>query len=111
MKNRASRLLFILSMALVLTFPSLGFAQAVEEEPSALAMTGDLLVARPFLLAITAIGSTIYLASLPFTLVGGNSAEAAQVLVIRPAAATFVRCLGCTKVGRKRVVSVADVQE
>ncbi|PXX93268.1 hypothetical protein DIT71_00215 [Marinobacter vulgaris] len=85
----------------LLAFSSAGHAQAIDEEPSALAMTGDALLVRPALLATTIIGSAVYLVSLPFSALGGNAAEAGEVLVVGPARATFVRCLGCTRTGRK----------
>jgi hypothetical protein len=34
--------------------------------------------------------------TLPFSLLGGNPGEAAEVLVMNPGKNTFVRCLGCT---------------
>ena len=108
MKNRASKWLLMMTIVTLFAVPQYSAAQAIKENPSALAMTGDLVVARPFLLAITAVGGAVYIASLPFTLIGGNSDEAAEVLFIKPAAATFVRCLGCTKVGRKRVVKIEE---
>ena len=55
----------------------------------------------PALLATTIIGSAVYLVSLPFSALGGNAGEAGEVLVVGPAKATFVRCLGCTRTGRK----------
>jgi len=44
----------------------------------------------------------VYPVSLPFSALGGNAAEAGEVLVVGPAKATFVRCLGCTRTGRKQ---------
>lgn len=85
----------------LLAFSSVGHAQAIDEEPSALAMTGDALFVRPVLFATTIIGGAVYLVSLPFSALGGNAAEAGEVLVVGPAKATFVRCLGCTRTGRK----------
>lgn len=85
----------------LLAFSALGHARTLEETPSAAAMAGDALFARPVLFATTVVGSAIYLVSLPFSLLGGNAGEAGEVLVIRPAEATFVRCLGCTVSGRK----------
>jgi len=38
--------------------------------------------------------------SLPFTALGGNVKQAADVLVVGPAKETFVRCLGCNTAGR-----------
>jgi hypothetical protein len=111
MKSRASKVLFVMIMAILVSLPRLSFAQAVEENPSALAMVGDLVIARPFLLAITVGGTAAYIVSLPFTLAGGNSEQAAQTLVVGPAASTFVRCLGCTKPGRKKEVQISENTE
>ena len=86
---------------LTLTLPAVGSAAAIEEAPSALAMTGDALLARPVLLVMTVVGTVVYLVSLPFSALGGNAGEAADTLVIGPAQTTFVRCLGCTMGGRK----------
>ena len=71
-----------------------------EDEPSASEMVGDLLVARPVGVAITAIGAAAFVVSLPFSAIGGNLDKAAQTLVVGPARETFVRCLGCENVGR-----------
>jgi hypothetical protein len=67
-------------------------------------MAGDLVVARPLLLAATVAGSVFYVVSLPFSLAGGNALEAGDTLVVGPAMSTFVRCLGCTRSGYKRSV-------
>lgn len=109
MKQNVAKLINVVVLAVAIALPSLSYAQAVEEEPTALAMTGDL-IARPVLFAITVFGTAAYVVSLPFTLVGGNSAEAAETLVIGPAEATFVRCLGCTKSGRKEKVKVVSAE-
>lgn len=57
-------------------------------------MAGDLLVIRPLGIAATAVGSVIYVISLPFSLAGGNEEEARQKLVLDPAGYTFTRPLG-----------------
>ncbi|MEC7814814.1 MAG: hypothetical protein VX939_00965 [Pseudomonadota bacterium] len=101
MTRTISRTLVATVAACLLAFSSLGHAQAVDESPSALAMTTDAVVLRPLLLATTIVGSAVYLVSLPFSALGGNAAEAGEVLVVGPAKATFVRCLGCTRSGRK----------
>ena len=71
-----------------------------EDEPGAMAMAGDLVVARPIGAAITAVGAAVFIVSLPFTAAGGNVKKAADALVTRPARETFVRCLGCKSAGR-----------
>lgn len=82
-------------LGITLMVPWFAHAQAGAEDPSMLAMTGDLLVARPVGLVATVAGAAVFLVSLPFTLAGGNVAEAGETLVIGPARTTFVRCLGC----------------
>ncbi|HTN33939.1 MAG TPA: hypothetical protein VL091_08035 [Marinobacter sp.] len=101
MIRKISHTLMATLAACLLAFSSIGHAKAVDESPSALAMTGDALLVRPVLLATTIVGSVVYLVSLPFSLLGGNAGEAGEVLVVGPAEATFVRCLGCTRSGRK----------
>jgi hypothetical protein len=71
-----------------------------EGEPTALAMTGDLVVARPLGAVITTVGAAVFIASLPFTALGGNVSQSAETLVVGPAAETFMRCLGCKSSGR-----------
>ena len=71
-----------------------------ENEPGALAMTGDLVVARPLGMAITAVGAAVFVVTLPFSAAGGNIKQSAQALVVKPARETFVRCLGCKTAGR-----------
>jgi|AntRauTorckE5430_2_1112549.scaffolds.fasta_scaffold02849_5 hypothetical protein len=88
-------------VASLLSFSVISHANTLKESPSALAMATDALIVRPVLLATTVVGSAVYLVSLPFSLLGGNSAEAGEVLVAGPAKATFTRCLGCTRSGRK----------
>ena len=101
MRSRFMRIVFAVVATLSLTLPAVGSANVVDEKPSALAMTGDALFARPVLLVMTVVGSAVYLVSLPFSALGGNADEAADVLVVGPAKATFVRCLGCTMSGKK----------
>ena len=107
-----SRFAAVFGLAVVLVLPQIAYSEAVEEEPSALAMTGDLLIARPFLLAATVIGTAVFIVSSPFSAAGGNLKQSADTLVLGPAEATFVRCLGCTKSGyRQDVVSAEEAAE
>lgn len=100
--NRTSRLLAAATLSVALVVPQLGFAQDdATEQPSALAMAGDAIIARPLGVVFTAVGAALYVVTLPFSLAGGNAKEAGKELVVGPAEATFVRCLGCTKSGYK----------
>ena len=102
--DQLSRFMTVMGLAALLLVPQMGYSQAVEEVPSAVAMTSDLIIARPLLLATTIIGTVAFIVSLPFSLAGGNTGEAAQTLVVGPARTTFVRCLGCSRTGYKQKV-------
>jgi hypothetical protein len=95
--KRTVRLLLCASL---LGLASLPVHAAREDDPTALAMTADALVARPFGVVVTAVGTATFLVSLPFSLAGGNVEQAAETLVLGPARETFVRCLGCRAAGR-----------
>ncbi|MDY7562351.1 multidrug transporter [Pseudomonas sp. 10B1] len=69
------------------------------EAPPAFAMIGDLLIARPLLIAATAVGAVVFVVALPFAAAGGGIGDAGKALVVDPGRAAFARCLGCTGVG------------
>lgn len=103
-KNRIRRSLvapaIVLSMVLGLaTQPAVANPA---DEPEAVAMVGDVLIARPIGAAMTAIGAVAFVVSLPLSAAGGNVGQAAEKLVLDPARETFVRCLGCRNTGRYR---------
>ena len=83
---------------------------AVDEGPTALEMTADLMVTRPLHLTATGLGAAVFLVSLPFSALGGNVDEAAEQLVAGPARATFKRCLGCTEADQARQEGTAPPQ-
>ncbi len=68
----------------------------ISQRPSAMAMFGDAIIARPILFAMTLGGTATFVATLPFSALGGNVEEAAKMLVVGPAKSTFTRCMGCT---------------
>jgi hypothetical protein len=105
MKHRKASRLAVATLGLALMAPWFANAQTVEENPSAMAMGFDLLVARPLGLVLTAAGAAVFVVSLPFTAAGGAMDEAAETLVAGPAEATFVRCLGCVAPGRRPAVT------
>ena len=64
------------------------------ESGSAEAMAADVFIGRPVGLVTTVIGSTVYVVSLPFSLLGGNEKQAREKLIKEPATFTFKRPLG-----------------
>jgi len=94
-KFRSKTLQILVSLMLIfstVTFTQQAVAAPIDETGPA--MAGDLLFARPIGLLATVLGSAAFVVSLPFTLLGGNVGEAAEVLVVKPAKFTFVRPLG-----------------
>jgi hypothetical protein len=93
-----------LALALTQPFTALGasletdmYGPRANDEPTASRMVGDALIARPLYAAATAAGMAIFVATLPFSALGGNVDESASQLVVGPARGLFTRCLGCVK--------------
>jgi hypothetical protein len=57
-------------------------------------MAADLVLARPVGLVAIAAGACLFVASIPFSALGGNTGQAFQKLVIEPTDFTFHRPLG-----------------
>ena len=100
MKRYARSKLTAAVLGFALMAPLAGLAQqptAPQDggEPGFLTMTGDLVVARPLGVVTSVGGLAVFLVSLPFTALGGNTDEAAETLVAGPLRETFARCLGC----------------
>lgn len=97
--NRSKSLALVL--AVLLTYSahvaalgsSYDYSRYEGEEPSFFEMGADLVV-RPMTLAVTAVGTAIWLVALPMTLIAGNAGEAGEVLVLTPGRYTFYRPLG-----------------
>jgi len=88
-------LLLCFSLPTLATENGSGDPRYTIQNPPAYAMLGDLLIARPLLVVATVIGAGAFVVSLPFTALGGGIGDAGQALVVDPAKAAFVRCLGC----------------
>lgn len=63
--------------------------------PSYGTMAVDTVVGKPLQLVTAIAGTTAYVVSLPFSLIGGNADQAQQKLFVEPWDA-MSRCLGCT---------------
>ena len=66
----------------------------VGEDRNAVSMMFDLVLLRPLGLAATVVGTAFFVVSLPFSILGGNTGEAAKKLMVEPAKYTFTRPLG-----------------
>jgi small basic protein len=63
-------------------------------EPTGTEITFDLIIARPLGFVGVALGTSIFVASLPFAVATGSTKDTANALVAEPYNFTFVRDLG-----------------
>ena len=98
---RRQSFVFLVAAVLALTCaasPALAAEQAYSKsEPSGTAMGFDLFVLRPLGIVATVGGAVLFVISLPFSALGGNTKEAADKLVTAPFNYTFTRPLGHEK--------------
>jgi hypothetical protein len=95
--RKTSVVIVVIITTLVLTmsgFEAVAQDRGMNEAPTGEAMAADLVLLRPLAFAATAIGSLLFVASLPFSATGGNAKGALDRLVGEPAAFTFARPLG-----------------
>ncbi len=64
------------------------------EDYGAAAMAADAIVVRPVCLAATIVGSAFFVVALPFSAMSKSVKRTGNVLVGKPARATFTRPLG-----------------
>ncbi len=77
-------------LALAFSFLYVTSAKAQDE----VAVAADALVARPLCFVATIVGSAVFVVALPVAATSGSIDSTAEVLVKRPAWATFGRPLG-----------------
>jgi len=87
-------LAFTLALSNVMFSANVAAYEVLNEEPTGGTMLADAFMVRPFMLVGTILGGATFIVTLPFSLLGGNSKEAAKSLVMEPAMYTFVRPLG-----------------
>ncbi len=89
----------IVSISLIVAFTQPASAAIEIDEtdfgPSYDTMVVDTIVGKPLQLVTAIAGTAAYIASLPFSLIGGNADQAQQKLFVEPWDA-MARCLGCT---------------
>ena len=94
--GKRSMILLLITAMIFIPFGTSALAQSktADINVSAEAMTADLLVIRPLGIVASVVGSAIFIVSLPFSALGGNTKIACQKLVKDPAKFTFKRPLG-----------------
>ena len=65
-----------------------------DDDATAGAMAADALVVRPFSFVATILGTGLFVIAVPFAALGGNTREAFDALMVKPAKYTFKRPLG-----------------
>jgi hypothetical protein len=86
-------LVLIVTLGLV-PFGSVALAEDQHDEEKGIRMAADIVLARPLGFVATVGGTVLAIVALPFSLLGGNTQEVFQHLVVKPAKFTFVRPLG-----------------
>lgn len=74
--------------------PPMVWAQDDVNEPTGTEITFDLMIARPVGFVSLALGTSIFVVSLPFAVATGSADNTAKALVAEPYNFTFVRDLG-----------------
>lgn len=87
---------FLTVFALVVVPCATGLAYELDQDDDLVAgkMAADALVVRPLGLCATVIGGALFIISLPFSALGGNTQAAFDYLVEAPFTYTFNRPLG-----------------
>ena len=97
MNGFLKRVMVLLTALALVTVPcSTCLAQSLEQDDDIIAgkMASDALIVRPLGLCATVIGGAVFLVSLPFSALGGNTKPAYDYLVADPFTFTFSRPLG-----------------
>ena len=86
-----------LSLMIATTLPATAAIEIDETDfgPSYDTMVVDTVVGKPLQLVNAVAGTAAFVVSLPFSIIGGNTEQAQQKLVVEPWQA-MGRCLGCT---------------
>ena len=94
-RKQSMALLIIITLVFIpFGTSALATGQTVDNENSGALMTADLILARPLGIVATVLGCAVFIVSLPFSALGGNTKEASKKLIKEPASFTFVRPLG-----------------
>ncbi|MFH1349698.1 MAG: hypothetical protein ABII26_02055 [Pseudomonadota bacterium] len=94
---KRTAVVFLMTVAFIFTtsvFQVMAQEQEKNKNINAESMIIDFLLLRPLGVAVTAVGTVVFIGSLPFSVTGGNTKLAFKKLVEEPATYTFTRPLG-----------------
>jgi len=92
---KQSTTFFLIATLILIPFGTGAMAQdSTTVEDSGSLMVFDVLLARPLGIVATTLGAAVWIVSLPFSAMGGNSKTAYRKLIAEPANYTFKRPLG-----------------
>ncbi|MFO7713233.1 hypothetical protein [Desulfosarcina sp.] len=97
MNGFLKRLVVLLTALSLVAVPCMTcFAQDLAQDKDVIAgkMAGDALIVRPLGICATVIGGALFIVSLPFSALGGNTKPAYDYLLADPFNFTFNRPLG-----------------
>ena len=90
-------LIFLVILSLILVpvgSTALADSQEKKQDFTASEMMADAVLVRPVGVCAMILGAAIFVVSLPFSAIGGNTRQAYEKLVVSPAKYTFKRPLG-----------------
>ena len=94
--GKRSMILLLIAAMIFIPFGTSALAEskALDNNISAEAMAADFFVVRPLGIVASVLGTAVFIVSLPFSALGGNTKVACRKLVQDPVKFTFQRPLG-----------------
>jgi hypothetical protein len=94
--GKRSMILLLIGAMIFIPFGTCAVAQskAMDKEISGEAMAADFFIVRPLGIVTSVLGTAVFIVSLPFSALGGNTKTACRKLVQEPVKFTFTRPLG-----------------
>ena len=98
--RRLTKKLMVVFVVATLAFipfgaPVMAQEQRLDEDTDPhMRMVGDILLIRPLGIVATVVGGALFVVSLPFSALGGNTEDVYQTMVVEPARFTFTRPIG-----------------
>ena len=94
--GKQSMIVLLIAAMMFIPFGTCALAEGktLDNNISGEAMAADFFIIRPLGIVASVLGTAVFIVSLPFSALGGNTKAACQKLVQDPAKFTFKRPLG-----------------